>query len=156
MVRPNARTITTAMFEAGESVGTKYWKQKLIALGSDGAAVMQGRSCVGRGGECHQLLEVAYWVVVIHCSAHRLELVIKKAIQGMNLTSDIDKLLLDLYLFYPASTVRRATLTNPFVVHAAQHSNKGRWFKMAEPHTLCPDDTVESYRGVITHLQKVK
>ena len=45
----------SAMFEAGESVGAKYWKQKQNALWSDGAAVMQGRS---RG--CYQLLERAW------------------------------------------------------------------------------------------------
>ena len=44
MVRPNARPIATAIFEAVEMAGAKDWKQKLIVLRSDGAAVMQGRS----------------------------------------------------------------------------------------------------------------
>ena len=44
MVRPNARAITKAMFEAVESASAKDWKRKQVALGSDGTAVMQGRS----------------------------------------------------------------------------------------------------------------
>ena len=44
IVRPNARAITTAIFEAAEMACAKDWKQKLVALGIDGAAVMQGRS----------------------------------------------------------------------------------------------------------------
>ena len=75
MVRPNARAITAAIFEAAQMAGAKYWKPKLNALGSDGAAVMQGRS----GGVISYLKkEVGDWG---HCSAHRLELIVKKAIQ---------------------------------------------------------------------------
>ena len=154
MVRPNARAITSAILEAAEMAGAKDWKGKLVALWSDGAAVMQGRS-----GRVISYLkkEVGDWVVGIHCSAHRLELAIKKAIQGVKLVSDVDKLLLDLYLFYHVSTVRRATLTNTFDALSMPHSmptrvGGSRWLG----HALRALTTLwKGYRGVVTHLQQV-
>ena len=154
MIRPNARAITSAILEAAEMAGAIDWKRKLVALGSDGAAVMQGKS----GGVISFLKkEVGDWVVGIHCSAHRLELAVKKAMQGVKLASDVDKLLLDLYLFYHASTVRRATLANTFDALSMRHSiptrvGGSRWLG----HTLRALTTLwKGYRGVVTHLQQV-
>ena len=155
MVRPNARNITTAIVQAAEMAGAKDWTKKLIALGSDGAPVMQGR----RGGVISYLRkEVGDWVVGIHCSAHRLELAVKKAIQGVKLASDVDKLLLDLYIFYHASTVRRATLTSTYDALSMPHSmptrvGGSRWLG----HTLRALTTLwKGFRGVVTHLQQVE
>ena len=64
---------------------------------------MQGRS----GGVVSYLKkEVGYWDIGIHCTYLRLELAVKKATQVVKLAGDVDKLVLDLYLFYHASTVR--------------------------------------------------
>ena len=71
--------------------------KKLVAIGTDGAAVMTG--C--RGGVVAKLRQsVAPTIVGIHCFAHRLELAIHDVIKLHNTYSTFDKLLLDLWLFY--------------------------------------------------------
>lgn len=79
---------------------------KLVGFSSDGAAVMQGV----RNGVAAKLLEQQPKLTSVHCTAHRLELAIQVAMKENKLFVILDKLLLDLYLFYHQSTLNRSLL----------------------------------------------
>ena len=79
---------------------------KLIGFASDGAAVMRGvRNGVAQKLKAHQPK-----IQLVHCIAHRLELGIKAAIKANTLYERLQKLLLDIYLFYHQSTLDRGLL----------------------------------------------
>ena len=65
------------------------WAQKLVGFGTDGAAVN-----LAEGG--FQLKQVAPWMEMVWCLAHRLELALKDALKN-TLFSSIDEMLLRVY-----------------------------------------------------------
>jgi len=81
----------------------EVFAQKLVALGADGAAVMMG----GTRGVVTKLREMAPCLVGIHCYAHRLELAVKDVIKAHNMYGSLERLLLDLYLFYKGRLVNK-------------------------------------------------
>ena len=80
-----------------------------MALGSDGAAVMLGK----KGGVAALLKQEGRQpkLQAVHCMAHRLELAFKASIKG-SVLSQVDELLLHLYLFYHGSPKNRSILRN--------------------------------------------
>ena len=79
---------------------------KLAGFGSDGASVMMGV----RAGVQAKLKEKQGNLFVVHCMAHRLELAFKDFLKTVPAFQQLDRVLLNLYLFYHDSTVRRAML----------------------------------------------
>ena len=81
--------------------------KKLVAFGSDGAAVMQGK----KGGVATLLKNESQrpQLQAIHCMAHRLELAFKSA-KKESVMTQVDDLLLQLYLFYHGSPKNRSLL----------------------------------------------
>ena len=68
-----------------------------MALGSDGAPVMQG----AKGGVIKLLKDDnGSHIVSVHCLAHRLELAFKAMHKSVPFLQTVEKLLLNLYLFY--------------------------------------------------------
>ena len=69
------------------------WAQKLVGFGTDGAAVN-----LAEGGLKGQLKQVAPWMEMVWCLAHRLELALKDALKN-TLFSSIDEMLLRYCVF---------------------------------------------------------
>ena len=82
--------------ENGLGINFQEFSKKLVAMGTDGAAVMVGRN----NGVVKKIQAIAPSVVGIHCFAHRLELAVKDVIKQHPEYAAMEKLLLDLWLFY--------------------------------------------------------
>lgn len=86
-------------------------RKKLVAFGSDGAAVMTGR----KYGAVAKFREVSgQHIVGVHCMAHRLELAYKDAMSKNMCHVKLEELLLGLYYFYHNSPLNRANLKRSF------------------------------------------
>ena len=79
---------------------------KLVAFGSDGAAVMIGV----RGGVAALLKEVTPWIITNHCVAHWLALASAQAANEVPYVKKFKAILGQLYCFYENSAVRTAGL----------------------------------------------
>ncbi|XP_063437754.1 zinc finger protein 862-like [Mytilus trossulus] len=87
------------------------WKDKLIAMGTDGASVMLGKS----SGVVKRISDMTSKPVhAIHCSAHRIELAYKDAIKMVKIWQRCDALMLNIYLFYKYSPLNRSNLQASF------------------------------------------
>lgn len=93
----NASGLYDCLESAMDYVQLSDWKTKLVAFGTDGAAV----NIAGRGlkGLCEK--EVP-WVVFFWCMAHRLELAMKDSLKS-TFFATIDELLMRLYYIYEKS-----------------------------------------------------
>ena len=78
---------------------------KVVALRTDGAAVMQGK----KGGVVAPMKKDQPNLLGVHCLAHRLELTSKSIVKKTNTMKDLDQLLLDLYILYHYTDVRGTT-----------------------------------------------
>ena len=153
VARPNARNITDCITDACSTYPNV--KEKIIALGSDGAAVMQGK----KNGVIKLLQdEVDGSIIGVHCCAHRLELAYKDVIKDQPLHGKLDRFLLDLYLFYHNSAVQRSNLMNAFRafnIPSAIPTRVGgtRWL----PHTKrALRNLFAGYRAIVEHLDQIQ
>ena len=99
------QSITNAFAEQLNMKPEELWL-KLVGFASDGAAVMRGV----RNGVAQKLRVCQPKIQLVHCIAHRLELAIKSAVKANPLYERVQKLLLDLYLFYHKSPLNRGLL----------------------------------------------
>ena len=113
VAKADAEHITAAITtttSAGLAMEEEVWKNKLVGLGSDGAAVMLGRrSGVGVG-----LAEGHPHVLAVHCRAHRLELSFKDAASKNTCHKKVDSFLLGIYYFYHNSPLNHANLKQSY------------------------------------------
>ena len=89
------------------------WKEflaKLVALGSDGAAVMLGKN----NGVITLLQAHQPSMIAVHCSGHRLELAYKDTIKKFPLPEKVVTLLTGLYYMYRNSPLNRANLKEAY------------------------------------------
>ena len=96
--KADATGIKTALFKSFQCLDMTddQVMAKTVAMGIDGAAVMLGK----RNGGITKIQQHQPAVIVIHCMAHRLELAFKKVIAGLPTIEQINRLLLQVYLFY--------------------------------------------------------
>ena len=87
------QSIEQGMHYMGNRMGDN-WAQKLIGFGTDGAAVN-----LAEGGLKGQLKQVAPWMEMVWCLAHRLELALKDALKNTCFSS-IGEMLLLVYFWY--------------------------------------------------------
>ena len=91
-------SIKKAVDEAvGGSMPFTDFANKLVAMGTDGAAVMTGRN---NGVVARVRRQWAPALLGVHCCAHRLELSIADVVKKHPQYAITEKLLLDLWLFY--------------------------------------------------------
>ncbi|XP_045548900.1 zinc finger protein 862-like [Salmo salar] len=86
------------------------WRSKLVALGTDGAAVMTG----AKNGVVSRLKGDRAYIIGIHCMAHRLQLTFSDAIRSNVMFQKVEDLLSGLYTFYHTSPLNRVNLVNSF------------------------------------------
>ncbi|XP_071157050.1 zinc finger protein 862-like [Mytilus edulis] len=129
---------------------------KIVAMGTDGAAVMIGKS----SGVVRKIAEETQrpFVRAIHCSAHRLELAAKDAGKEVNMAKKCDLLMLNLYLFYRYSPLNRSNLKIAFrsmdkKIKIPTRVGGTRWL----PHTEKALKTLlSSYDAIVCHLEQMQ
>ena len=72
------------------------FNKKFVAIATDGASVMTGR----RAGVVALLRENQPSLLGVHCFAHRLELACRDVVTKHPAYGELDRFLLDVYLFY--------------------------------------------------------
>nr|XP_042906443.1 zinc finger protein 862-like [Parasteatoda tepidariorum] len=80
--------------------------KKIVALGSDGANVMVGK----KSGLATRLTELNHCLISVHCSAHRLALVLQNAVNDIQSIKSYNDSLKAIFMYFNASAVRSAKL----------------------------------------------
>lgn len=88
--------VITSFNRALSTVGVNDWKNALVSVGSDGAAVYTGV----RNGVVAKLKQSIPWLLGIHCIAHNLELAILDGIKDEALLSSLKDMLQSIYKHY--------------------------------------------------------
>ena len=82
--------------ERGLGEKMPVFNKKFVAIATDGAAVMTG--C--KSGVVALMKATQPSLIGIHCFSHRLELACRDVVKANPSYQEIDKFLLDIYLFY--------------------------------------------------------
>ncbi|CAK6975890.1 zinc finger protein 862-like [Scomber scombrus] len=150
--KPDATSIAEAVCNVMESEVSTDWKNKLVAITTDGAAVMTGVN----NGVVTKLRADRSYVLGIHCMAHRLELAFSDAVRKNVMAKKVEDLLSGLYTLYRKSGVKRASLKQHFRelhMKALMPARVGgtRWL----PHLpKALDHFLRGYAAVVRHLQE--
>lgn len=156
--KPDASHIAEAISSIMETVSgsedeTGQWLQKLVACGTDGAAVMTGV----KKGVVSKLRGDRVEILGIHCMSHRLELAYSDAVSHNKLARKVNDLLSGLYTFYHKSCVNRANLRGSFEEIGMRHLmptriGGTRWVS----HFLrALENFLKGYKGLVHHLEQV-
>ena len=150
-------TATGILNAIQKAVGTvmdwSVFVNKLVALGSDGAAVMLGKN----NGVAALLQAIQPSILTVHCSGHRLELAYKDSIKHVPAANRIITVLTGLYYMYRNSALNRTNLKNAFKclglkVHLPPRASGTRWVG----HTLKALNTfLSGYPALRLHLEQV-
>ncbi|XP_038832092.1 zinc finger protein 862-like [Salvelinus namaycush] len=124
------------------------WGSKLVALGTDGAAVMTG----AKNGVVSRLKGTRAYIIGIHCMAHRLELTFSDAIQSNVMFQKVEDLLSGLYTFYHTSPLSRVNSFQALGHTPLLPTRIGglRWVG----HLL--DHFLRGYQGLVQHLEQIQ
>lgn len=129
------------------------WGSKLVALGTDGAAVMTG----AKNGVVSRLKWNRAYIIGIHCIAHCLELTFSDAIRSNVMFQKVEDLLSGLYTFYHTCPLNRVNLVNSYQPHGhtplvPTRIVGTRWVG----HLLrALDHFLRGYQGLVQHLEPV-
>lgn len=82
------------------------WKERLVGLSADGAAVNMGI----RSGAAKRLQDLVPHLVAVHCCAHRVELAIKSVNDNVPFFKSVEETLHTLYKMYYNSPLCRRGL----------------------------------------------
>ncbi|XP_054715342.1 zinc finger protein 862-like [Uloborus diversus] len=97
----------TLMFSIQEMLDKKGINiSKMVALGCDGAQVMLGKNA----GLIARLKEVNPCIIAIHCTAHRLALVMQDAVKNLQSIRSYSDTVRAIFAYFNASAVRSAKL----------------------------------------------
>ena len=98
-----AGTVTAVKSALEEDYELKDWKERLVGLSADGAAVNMGI----RTGAAKRLQDEVPHLVPLHCCAHRVELAIKSVSEHVEYFKTLEDTLHSLYLMYYRSPLCR-------------------------------------------------
>ena len=124
---------------------------KLVAFGSDGAAVMIG----ARSGVATLIKEMCPWLISNHCVAHRLALAAGQTADEITYVKTFKAILSQLYRFYDFLAVCTAGLRG---IHEVLNDPKLKLTKALDVRWLLHERAVENQRkclpSVITSLER--
>ena len=154
--RADAASIQQALSLALDKSYGDSWRNKLVAVGTDGVSVMTGN----RNGLVARLkrdLEKPE-MEGIHCTAHKIELAYKDGVKKSPLAQKMDLLLLGIYLFYNKSSLNRSMLKRAheicqltFLVPVRVGGT--RWL----PHvSRALDHLTKSYKAIVLHMKQIQ
>ncbi|CAL9685344.1 unnamed protein product [Knipowitschia caucasica] len=150
--KPDAAHIAEAVCSIMDSDVSTDWKNKLVAITTDGASVMTGVN----NGVVTKLRGDRSSVLGIHCMAHKLELSFSDGIRKNVMVRKVEDLLSGLYTLYHKSGVNRASLKEHFRelhMKALMPTRIGgtRWL----PHLFnALDHFLRGYAGIVHHLEE--
>ena len=125
-------------------------QNKLVAFGSDGAAVM----IAAHSGVATLLKHICPWMISNHCVAHRLALAAGQAAEEVAYIKKFKAIISQLYRFYDFSAVRRAGLRG---IQEVLNNPKLKLTKALDVRWLSHERAVENLRkclpSVITSLE---
>ena len=152
--RGTAPKIVDAIQKAVETVTDwSEFKNKLVALGSDGASVMLGKN----NGVIALLQAIQPSMIAVHCSGHRLELAFKDTVKKMANADKIITLLTGLFYMY-RSTLNRTNLKNTYrclglKIRIPTRVGGSRWVG----HTLrALNNLIPSYQATFGTISRIK
>ncbi len=153
--KADAAHITDAICSQMSAVsgGEEEWKEKLVACGTDGAAVMTG----SKTGVVSRLREERTYILGVHCMAHRLELAFKDVMKTNSHYRKVEDLLPGLFTLYHRSPLNRAKLKDSFSVLGIKplmptRVGGTRWVS----HLLrALDHFLRGFKGIVQHLEQV-
>ncbi|XP_077991530.1 zinc finger protein 862-like [Glandiceps talaboti] len=156
MPRGTAEAITNAIdrgFQTELGMNENQWKEKLIGMASDGAAVMIGT----RSGVMTRVRRDVPHLVSVHCTAHRLELCLKSSLKQSRGFADIEDFLLNIYKFYNNSprnltSLREAGQAHQIVTLKPTNVLGTRW---VDHHKRALEAVDHNWLPMVTHLQDV-
>ncbi|XP_073667564.1 zinc finger protein 862-like [Paramisgurnus dabryanus] len=153
--KADAAHITDAICSQMSAIsGGEDWKGKLVACGTDGAAVMTG----SKTGVVSRLRGERTYILGVHCMAHRLELAFKDVMKTNNLCRKVEDLLTGLFTFYHRSPLNRAKLKDSFSVLGIKplmptRIGGTRWVC----HLLrALDHFLRGFKGIVQHLEQMQ
>ena len=148
-----APKIVDAIQKAVETVTNwSEFKNKLVALWSDGASVMLGKN----NGVIALLQAIQPSMIAVHCSGHRLELAFKDTVKKGASADKIITLLTGLFYMY-RSALNRTNLMNAFrclglKIHIPTRVGGSRWVG----HTLrALNNILYCYPAIRLHLEQL-
>ena len=151
--RGTAPKIVDAIQKAVETVTNwSEFKNKLVALGSDGASVMLGKN----NGVIALLQAIQPSMIAVHCSGHRLELAFKDTVKKVANADKIITLLTGLYYMY-RSALNRTNLKNAYrclglKIRIPTRVGGSRWVG----HTLrALNNLFHGYPAIRLHLEQL-
>ena len=132
------------------------WRNKLVDLEVDGAAVNTGKQsrfiALVKTGLDHPFIQG------IHCSAHRLELTIKDVVKAVPMLQKVHQFLLNMFYYYFKSPLNRANLKKAYGALGIQSHlmptrvGGTRWV----PHTRTAlENLLTGYPAFVQHLSQV-
>ena len=155
--RDDAVSITAAIKQACQTylgLDAAEFGRKLVGLGSDGAAVMQGR----KGGVTGLLRKEQPLLQSVHCSSHRLELAYREVIKGRPQLLRVQTTLEGVFNLYHKSALNRSMLKRACAATNVKYLvpcrvGGTRWM----PHTLrALTNFFTSYPGIVNHMQQLQ
>lgn len=149
--KSDATNIAEAVCSIMDSEVSTDWKNKLVALTTDGASVMTGVN----NGVVTKLRADRPNVLGIHCMAHKLELAFSDGIRKNVMVRKAEDLLSGLYTVYHKSGVNRASLKQHFRelhMKALMPTRVGGTWWL--PHLFkALDHFLRGYAGIVRHLE---
>jgi hypothetical protein len=152
--RANANGILGAIKTTMERLHVSAWSNKLIGMGSDGAAVMLGKD----NGVIAKLKELQPVVQAVHCSAHRIELAYKDALRKIPIHGQVEGIMSGIFCFYKKSPLNRQMLLQSYCALnqspvVPTRVGGTRWIT----HTrIALGNLLRGYEAITTHLSQVK
>lgn len=156
VVLADAKSITDAILSSLSDqlgISTEDVSRKMVGVGSDGASVMLGKN----NGVATKLRAINPELQAVHCTAHRLELAYKDAMKKATICSNVNTLLLNLYLYYKHSSKNRSALKQAAAAVEARVAiptrvGGTRWLPHIE---RALKNLLTGYRALVAHLHQV-
>lgn len=150
--KAEAAHITSAIRDIMEGV-CEEWESKLVALATDGAAVMVG----AKSGVVSRLKGNRAYIIRIHCMAHRQELAFMDAINSHVMFQRVEEFLSGLYTFYHTSPLNRANLVNSFQAlgHKPLVPTRIGGIRWVGHLLRSLDHFLRGFQGIVQHLEQV-
>ncbi|VDI13005.1 Hypothetical predicted protein [Mytilus galloprovincialis] len=137
--KADGENISTAISNLMTERFQETWKEKLVAMGTDGVSVMLGKT----SGVVKRIKDMTSRpVYAIHCSAHRIELAYKDAIKGTKIWQRCDALMLNIYLY--SKSIQTMTWTAAADAYMSTHPNL---FMLIDYLLTLPSSSVDAERG---------
>lgn len=156
VVLADAKSITDAILSSLSDqlgISTEDVSRKMVGVGSDGASVMLGKN----NGVATKLRAINPELQAVHCTAHRLELAYKDAMKKATICSNVNTLLVNLYLYYKHSSKNRSALKQAAAAVEARVAiptrvGGTRWLPHIE---RALKNLLTGYRALVAHLHQV-